>query len=233
MCRPTPYDRKLFGAKPSLSVAVFPGYNDTSVDLSVGSRGFGRSDSITGFGDIYPTAQLFWNKGTHNWMAYLTGNIPVGSYDPNRLSNLGLGHAAIDTGGAFTYLNTKTGWEASATLGFTCNFENPDTDYTSGIDSHLDVGVSQFLSEQFFLGAVGYAYVQLTPDDGQPRALGDFESSVYAIGPQIGYNFDVGGRQIYSNLRAYFEFDASHRPEGTAAYLTVNILLSTPPKTKQ
>lgn len=34
------FDGKLFGATPSLSVAVFPGYNDTSVDLSVGSRGF-------------------------------------------------------------------------------------------------------------------------------------------------------------------------------------------------
>lgn len=75
--------------------------------------------------------------------------------------------------------------------------------------------------------------MQFTPDDGQPQALRDFESSVYALGPQIGYNFDAEGRQIYTNLRAYFEFDASHRPEGTAACLTINIPLSTSPKTKQ
>src|SRR5690606_19540468 len=104
-------------------------------------------------------------------MAYLTGGIPVGDYDPDRLSNLGIGHAALDAGGAYTYLDTETGWEFSATAGLTYNFENPDTDYTSGIDSHLDVGMSRFLNERLFVGLVGYAYVQLTPDEGQPPAL--------------------------------------------------------------
>jgi hypothetical protein len=33
-------------------------------------------------------------------MAYITGDIPVGSYDPNRLSAIGIGHGAIDGGGA-------------------------------------------------------------------------------------------------------------------------------------
>jgi hypothetical protein len=227
------FEQKLFGATPSVSAAFFPGYNDTSADLLVGSGAIGASDSVTGFGDIYPNAQLFWSKGAHNWMTYATGNIPVGKYDPASLSNLGLGHAAIDVGGAYTYLNTTTGFEASATLGFTYNFENSDTNYTNGIDSHLDVGISQSLNDQLFIGAVGYAYVQLTSDDGQPAILGDAKSSVYALGPQVGYTFDVGGRQIYTNLRAYFEFDATHRVEGTAAYLTVNIPLARPKKTAQ
>jgi hypothetical protein len=53
----------------------------------------GRSDEVSGIGDLYPMAQLFWSNGVHAWMAYLTGDIPVGAYDPDRLSNLGLGHA--------------------------------------------------------------------------------------------------------------------------------------------
>jgi hypothetical protein len=57
-------------------------------------------------------------------MAYMTGYIPVGSYAPNRLANVGIGHGAIDGGGALTYLNAETGTEFSATLGFTGNFEN-------------------------------------------------------------------------------------------------------------
>lgn len=217
------FDQKLFGATPSISLAFYPGYNEASADLSADGRKRSDSDSVTGFGDLYPTAQLFWSKGVHNWMGYLTGNIPVGAYDPDRLTNLGLGHAAIDAGGAYTYLNPTTGWEASATLGFTYNFENTDTDYTSGIDSHLDLATSRFVTDSLFIGAVGYAYVQLTPDDGQPEASGNFESSVYALGPQIGYNFDTDGRQIYTNLRVYYEFDAKNRVEGTAAYLTFNI----------
>jgi hypothetical protein len=33
-------------------------------------------------------------------MAYVTGYLPVGSYSSTRLSNIGLGHTAIDVGGA-------------------------------------------------------------------------------------------------------------------------------------
>ena len=214
---------KFLGAQPSFSLAFFPGWNEVNADVGLGSERLETSDSVTGFGDLYPTAQLFWNKGVHNWMTYVTGNIPVGSYDPDRLANLGLGHAAIDAGGAYTYLNAETGWEFSATAGLTYNFENEDTDYTSGIDSHLDLGVSRFLNEKLFVGAVGYAYVQLTADEGQPDALGDFEGRTYALGPQIGYNFDVNGKTIYTNLRGYYEFDVQNRTEGASVFLTVNI----------
>src|SRR6266705_1077001 len=62
-------------------------------------------DSITSVGDLYPQATLKWNAGVHNFMTYLTGDIPVGAYDPARLANLGIGHAAIDGGGGYTYFN--------------------------------------------------------------------------------------------------------------------------------
>lgn len=192
----------------------------------LGSASRSQSDSLTGFGDLYPTAQLFWAKGVHNWMAYATADIPVGDYDPDRLANIGLGHGAVDVGGAYTYLDLQSGWEASATAGLTYNFENPDTDYTSGIDSHLDVALSRSLQNGFFYGLVGYAYVQLTADEGQPDALGDFKSRVFGLGPQIGYTFEIGGRQIYTNLRAYHEFEAKNRTEGNALYLVVNVPLS-------
>lgn len=154
--------------------------------------------------------------------ALITGQYSI----RNGLSLVILGHAAIDAGGAYTYLDTQTGWEFSATSGLTYNFENPDTDYTSGVDWHLDVGMSKFLNEQLFVGLVGYAYVQLTPDEGQPAALGNFESRTFAVGPQIGYNFDVNGVPIYANLRGYYEFDARNRPEGSSVFLTVNIPVS-------
>ncbi len=216
----------ILGARPSLSLAFFPGWNETSADIGLMNASVSSTDNVTGFGDVFPTVQLFWENGVHNWMAYVTGAIPVGSYDPNRLSNLGIGHAAIDAGGAYTYLNTKTGWEFSATAGVTYNFVNPDTNYTNGIDSHLDVGMSRFMNEQFFVGLVGYAYVQLTPDEGQPSRLGSMESRTFAIGPQIGYNFNVGGVPVYTNLRGYFEFGAENRTEGGSVFLTVNVPLS-------
>ena len=223
-------DTTFLGGRPVFSLAAFPGWNQTSADIGLGPLSASRTDSVTGFGDLYPTAQLFWNQGVHNWMAYVTGDIPVGDYNPDRLANLGLGHGAIDAGGAYTYLNAKTGWEFSATAGVTYNFENEETNYTSGINSHLDVGLSRFLSEQLFVGMVGYAYVQLTPDEGQLAALGDFEGRTFAIGPQIGYNFDVGGVPVYTNLRGYFEFDVQNRTKGSSVFFTVSVPLSPPSK---
>jgi hypothetical protein len=131
-------------------------------------------------------------------------------------------------------LNEKTGLEFSATLGFTYNFENPDTDYTSGVDSHLDWAVSQFLNEHMHVGIVGYVYQQLTPDDyptsglvGQLReaALGDNISSVAGVGPEIGYLFKMADKQAYANLRGYYEFWAQNRTQGFAVFLNVQIPL--------
>ena len=55
-------------------------------------------------------------------MAYITGDIPVGAHDPNRLANLGIGHGAIDDGVGYSYFNLQTGHELSMVTGLTYNF---------------------------------------------------------------------------------------------------------------
>jgi len=108
----------------------------------LGTLPFSRSDSIsgsvTGLGDVLPIATLRWNAGVHNYMTYITGDIPVGAYDSARLSNIGIGHGAIDAGGGYTYLNPQTGHEFSGVLGFTYNFTNQSTQYQNGVDMHFD-----------------------------------------------------------------------------------------------
>jgi len=186
-----------------------------------------RSDSIgdttTGFGDLYPLASLKWNMGVNNFMTYITGDIPVGNYSSMSLSNLGLGHGAIDAGGGYTYFNPATGHEFSAVAGFTYNFLNPTTQYQSGVDFHLDWGASQFLSKQFFIGLVGYAYDQVSADSGSGDKVGAFESRVFSLGPQLGYIFPIAGKQGFLGLKSYFEFGAKDRPEGWNTWLTFAI----------
>jgi hypothetical protein len=46
----------------------------------------------------------------------------TGRTDSTRLSNIGIGHGAIDAGGGYTYFNPQTGHEFSGVLGFTYNF---------------------------------------------------------------------------------------------------------------
>ena len=184
------------------------------------TRSGSLGDTVWGFGDLYPQVSLKWNRGVHNFMTYVTGDVPVGAYDADRLSNIGIGHGAIDAGGGYTYFDPQTGHEFSAVLGATYNFENPSTDYQNGIDLHLDWGASQFLSPQWQVGLVGYAYKQITPDGGSGDHVGAFESQVFGIGPQIGHVFPVGQLQGYLNLKGYKEFGARNRPEGLNVWLT-------------
>jgi hypothetical protein len=181
------------------------------------------SDSVTGFGDLYPRASLKWNFGVNNFMTYITGDIPVGAYSSMRLANLGLGNGAIDGGAGYTYFNPATGHEFSAVTGLTYNFTNPATNYQSGVDWHLDWGASQFVSKQVHIGLVGYIYQQLTADSGQAPIVGAFKSRVLGVGPQIGFIFPVGDMQGYLNLKGYKEFAAENRPEGWNAWVTFSI----------
>ncbi|MDQ8729229.1 transporter [Bradyrhizobium sp. LHD-71] len=221
----------VFGGQLALSMLAFVANTQDRIDAlltgALGPIGFSRSrsisDSLFSYGDLYPQATLKWNHGVHNTMVYGMANLPVGDYEPNRLTNIGLGHWSVDGGFGYTYFDQKAGNEFSFVTGLTYNFKNPDLQYKNGIDWHLDWGASKFLSKQIHVGLVGYAYQQLTADSGSGATLGDFESRVFAVGPQIGYLFPVGNMQGYLNLKGYGEFGARHRPEGFNVWLTFAI----------
>ncbi len=182
------------------------------------------NDTTWGFGDLAPMFQLKWNAGVNNYMTYLTGDIPVGAYQSTRLSNIGIGHGAIDAGGGYTYFNPATGHEFSGVLGFTYNFKNTATQYQNGVDLHFDWGASQFLTKQVQVGLVGYAYKDIGCDSGSGDRVGCFQSQVFGIGPQFGYVFPLSQTlQGYINLKAYAEFGGSDRPSGWNTWFTFAI----------
>jgi hypothetical protein len=216
----------VLGGQAAFSLLATYGRSDASVAATLSGPGGNvisgeRSQTLTSYGDIFSQATLKWNNGVHNTMVYLTGNIPVGDYDPDRLANLGLGHGAIDGGFGYTYFNPNSGLEFSAVAGMTYNFENTDTDYQNGIDGHIDWGASKFVTERLHIGAVGYLYQQLTDDSGDGATLGGFRSRVAGIGPQIGWSFPAGRMDGYVNLKGYHEFAAENRTEGWNLWLTV------------
>ena len=224
------------GGQASATLLVAYGQNDTALNGTVSgtlgpipfTRTVDLDQTTTGFGDLVPQFAARWNAGVNNYMAYLTGDIPVGVYSSSNLANLGMGHGAIDGGLGYTYFDPNTGHEFSAVFGLTGNFENTSTNYTNGIDAHLDWGASQFLTKQLQIGLVGYVYDQLTADSGCAPVLCPFESRVLGIGPQIGYVFPLGTMQGYLNLKAYKEFDNANRPDGWNAWLTFVISPAAP-----
>jgi len=189
------------------------------------------NSSLTAFGDLIPQFALKWNSGVHNYMTYVTADLPAGAYQSNRLANLGIGHWAIDAGGGYTYFDQTTGREFSAVLGFTYNFINPSTQYQNGVDMHLDWGASQFLTKQWQVGLVGYVYQEIGCDSGSGDRVGCFRSRVVGVGPQVGYIFPVGDKlQGYLNLKGYGEFANENRPAGWNLWLTFNLSpAATPP----
>ncbi len=221
----------ILGGQAAVALIVPFGGNRASVDATLtGSIGpipiavaRSRTDTVTGFADLIPQFSLRWNAGVNNFMTYITGAIPVGNYNADRLANLGIGHATIDGGAGYTYYNPQTGHEFSIVAGLTYNFVNTHTDYQNGVDLHVDFAGSKFLTKQFMVGFVGYAYQQLSPDTGEGAKLGAFESRVFGLGPQIGYLFPVGDMQGYLNVKGYKEFGAEHRAEGWNLWLTFSI----------
>jgi hypothetical protein len=226
------------GGQASATLLFGYGNNDTSLNASATAttdipplsvtRSVALQQDTTGFTDLIPLFADRWNAGVHNYMAYITGDIPVGLYSSSNLANIGIGHGAIDGGVGYTYFDEKTGHEFSAVAGLTGNFENHSTNYTNGIDFHLDWGASQFLTKQWQVGLVGYFYEQLTGDSGCAPVLCPFESRVIGIGPQIGYIFPVAGMQGYVNLKGYGEFANENRPAGWNVWLTF-VLSPAPP----
>jgi hypothetical protein len=74
------------GGQLTLSMMAVGGRNEASIDaVLTGPNGNtlsgSASDALTAFGDLYPTATLKWNSGVHNYMTYVTGDIPVGAYE--------------------------------------------------------------------------------------------------------------------------------------------------------
>jgi hypothetical protein len=218
----------VLGGEAALGMTALYGRNTTSVSATLTGPGGAslsgsRSDYVVGLGDLYPAATLKWNRDVHNFMVYATAAVPVGVYDPTRLATMGLGHWATDAGAGYTYLNEQVGFEWSAVVGLTYNSINPYTQYRSGIDAHLDWAISPYLSEKLHIGAVGYAYNQLTGDSGASPALDGFKSRVAGVGPQIGFFFPVADRDGYLNLRGYYEFNARNRLEGWTTYVTFSV----------
>lgn len=224
------FETPVLGGQAATALAISYMHMKSEADATLtGPRGrtleFNPSDSLTAVGDALSLNTLKWNDGTNNYLTYLGVAIPVGDYEEGRLANTSVNHWAIDGGAGYTYLDMKSRNEFSATLGFTYNFENDDTDYQNGVDAHLDVAASHFVTPQTHIGIVGYAFHQITDDDGDGARLGGFRSRVAGIGPQIGHFFAASDRKYYVNLKGYYEFDGHNRPEGWNAWLSLLIPL--------
>ena len=187
----------VLGGQFALGMTGAFGRNDTSIDGTltamlgplVVTRQGSISDSRWGVTDLYPLASLRWNQGVNNFMTYLTGDIPVGTYNSTRLANFGIGHGAVDGGVGYTYFNPKTGQEFSVVTGLTYNLENTDNELSQR--GRLARRLGSFAVS---LEAVLHRRRRLFLRPAQRRQrratiLGDIKSRVAGVGPQSAIYF--------------------------------------------
>ena len=217
----------VLGGQAAVALIAVPGNIGVDINATLtGPRGnqFSgfASDNRNTWSDVFYQGTLKWNQGVNNYMVYVTGNIPSGTYDSHRLANLSLGYVAVDGGAGYTYFNPQTGHEFSAVAGLTHSFINPSTQYQNGIDFHLDWAASKFVTKSIQVGLAGYFYQQLTGDSGIGAKLGDFKGSAVGIGPQIGFLFPAGeGYQGYLNVRGYWDLATENRPTSSTVWVTL------------
>jgi len=205
----------------ALAALTFP---DGSVLQRGGTRGI--SDRTFAVGDPLPTAFIGWNSGNWHWKVTGLLNVPIGAYNRTDMVNMGFNRWAADLTGSATWLDPKSGWEVSLAAGFTFNGRNPDTDYKTGTEFHLEGAVMKHFSKAFAVGITGYHYQQVSGDSGTGAVLGDFKGRVSAIGPNLTYNFQLGTTPILTSFRWLHEFDEKNRLQGDAGFVTVMIPLS-------
>lgn len=214
---------KVLGGQLGISATVPIGHVDLDATASVGPLTGRRTTDGGGGGDIVPKIQLGWQHGALSHTAYIQGVAPTGRYDTGFNPNIGLNRPSIDTGWAFTWIDTSTKLQLNGALGVTFNFENDETNYKSGNEFHFEWAIGREFAPGLVLGIVGYDYRQLSGDSGAGAVLGPFKGSVDAIGAGLSYTTLLGTTPLILNARHYQEFDAERRFEGSTSIVSATI----------
>jgi hypothetical protein len=103
-------------------------------------------DNVAGIGDTTLIPAMFgWKDGPWQYNAALTVYASTGDYEVGRLASPGLNYWSFNPWARVSYNNPKNGLNAALRGGIVFNTENPDTDYRSGVMTHLEGSVQQLL----------------------------------------------------------------------------------------
>lgn len=202
-------DYKLLGADYAWHVIV----PVLKQDLQIGAINFDQSSS--GLGDIeFSPLILGWHFSKN---MHLTGALdvwaPTGDYDRNDPSSVGRNYWTMAPILAATYISDG-GFELSGKFQYLVNFENSDTDYTSGNEFILDYLIGQHVGN-WNVGVNGLVYKQITDDEQNGHTVHDNKGQCISIGPAIQYNY----KNMFFNFKAQFDTSVRNRPEGQKYWL--------------
>jgi len=204
---------------------------DVSANVLVGAPGGGtasvkRGDTQSGLGDIVliPLLLNYNVDPDFNMNFRVTAYAPTGDYEVGRLANTGKNFWTVEPTLALMWLGQKNGREASLFMGASFNEENPDTNYKSGTQVHLDGTLAQHFPAFGGLAGVGvsaYYYQQVTGDSGSGATLGDFKGKSVGVGPVVSYTSKIASRDVVAEFKWLHETETENRLTGDILWLKV------------
>jgi hypothetical protein len=215
---------KLLGGTPTLSF-VLPVIPVVDADARVAAGDFARfgSGNTGGFGDIFILPAINWTMGNHHLQLGVGINAPVGRYSKDRVVNLSRNYWAYDPQITYTYLDSRSGFDLSATAGVLINDRNKDTDYRSGTAVHVDATVGKHFTSGLAIGITGYAYQQVDDDEGFiPSFLPPgFRGSAAGIGPAFSAPIPSNKGAIVVTGKWLHDIEATNRLRGDTFMLSL------------
>jgi len=184
------------------------------------------TDKSSGLGDLILQPLLLSHRVAKYWQGDFRFAIyaPTGSFEVGRLANVGKNYWTFSPTLALNHIEPAIGREFSVFGGFDINTKNTDTDYHTGIQTHIESTFVQYvilLGGFSGLGLSGYWYQQLTGDSGAGATLGDFKSQAVGVGPVLSYKTQWGNTDISSELKWLHEFETKRRAEGDSIFFKI------------
>ena len=229
-------DKKVLGGNIALTAITPIGWKDVSAGAEITGPGGGVivpgpfEDSGTHFGDPVVGGIIGWHQGNWHWNITTLVNVPIGYWKEGNLDNIGFNRWAFDTTGAVTWLDPTIGLELSVASGFTYNVENPDTDYKTGTEFHLEFAAVKNLSKELGIGFNGFFYQQVEGDSGSGARLGSFKGRTLGIGPVVNWNFQLGQIPVSTSFKYFRDLNVKNRLEGDVGFVSLTMPLSAGPR---
>lgn len=188
------------------------------VDLKVEING--HSQSKRGLGDIIfgPALGYHLSEKMHAIVA-LDLLAPTGEFDRHDQTNIGRNYWGIEPVLALSYID-PAGLNIDAKIMYDFNLRNPDTDYRSGQELHMDYALGWGLNNGWVVGVGGYAYRQTTDDRQYGERIEDNKGRVFSIGPSVKYTSREGW---FLTAKWEQETQVRNRAQGDAYWVKLTV----------
>jgi len=176
----------------------------------------GISQSKTGIGDMTIGPVLGWHHSPelHSVLA-LDIYAPTGDYDKNDLANIGRNYWSTQLVLGASYIQPH-GWNGDVKFMWTQNWENSDTNYTSGDDVTIDYDLGYAVGNGWTLGVGGYVYNQFEDDEQNGNTIKNNKGRAFAIGPSVRYD---SGKGWFIDAKYQDEMGVRNRADGAAFWV--------------